>query len=81
MTDFRHQFPAIVTLTSSPIVDVAAVRIALASPSRQVVSYWKRYHNFPGSHREGRNAFLVTDELHQWLTGNGVTVRRMPDVG
>ncbi|TGQ47612.1 hypothetical protein [Mesorhizobium sp. M00.F.Ca.ET.216.01.1.1] len=71
-----RSLPSTVTLPISPIIEMGHLRIALADPSRQLLSVWRK-HGFPDGWREGRQAFIATDTVSNWLQGQGVTVRRI----
>lgn len=72
----RRSLPSVVTLPASPTIETGHLRIALADPSKQVISLWRKA-GFPQSWREGRQSFTATDAVANWLRCQGVTVRRV----
>lgn len=70
-----RSLPSVVKLPISPIIEMGHLRITLAEPSRQLLSVWRK-SGFPQSWREGRQTFMATDTLSDWLRSQGVTVLR-----
>jgi hypothetical protein len=72
-----RSLPQTVTLPISPTIENGHLRIALADPSRQVLSLWRK-SGFPQSWKEGPHMSITsTDAVARWLRCQGVTVRRV----
>lgn len=76
MAGIRFELPRVVTLPATPTIEHNHLRIALADPSKQLLSLWRR-RGFAKSYRDGNTTFCMTDDVEIWLLANGVQqVRR-----
>lgn len=66
--------PETVTLPKTVMIDAPHLRTVLGA-SRAVICLWRRHAGFPVSHREGRGAWTLCDDVARWCEKHGSTVR------
>ncbi|AZO24786.1 hypothetical protein EJ070_31715 [Mesorhizobium sp. M1E.F.Ca.ET.045.02.1.1] len=77
MTGIRN-LPRIIYLPSDATVEANQARLALGQPSFALVSFWRKTRGFPESFKgNGRNRFLLTDQLAKWIEQQGARCIRI----
>lgn len=62
-----------ITLPGTATVDAATLRRALGI-SRQLLCAWRRRHGFPAHLAEGRESYVLTSDVANWLSARNVQV-------
>ena len=68
--------PKTVMLPKAAMIDAPHLRTVLGA-SRAVICLWRRYAGFPVSHREGRRAWTLCDDVARWCQNHGSKVVRL----